>query len=91
VALVRYLPGDAAVVRAEGAWSPEASFLVAIVEELDALLRLTFQTSAGKRAPWKPVQIPRPRSEDEPAGRREASPEELLGLLGVRGGLPNGR
>jgi hypothetical protein len=79
-------------VRAEGAWSPESSYLVAIVEELDSLLRLTFQSSSGKRAPWKPVQIPRPKAEDQAAAhRREATPEELLGLLGVNGGVPSGR
>ena len=57
--------------------------LVAIVEELDALLRLTYQAAAGKRAPWKPVKIDGPRPEGTPA-RREATPEELLAMLGGR-------
>ena len=76
-------------MRAEGAWSPDVEMLASIVEELDALLRLTYQASAGKRAPWKAVRISRPRPEDERAvERREADPDELLRILtggGIRG------
>jgi len=63
--------------------------LAGIVEELDALLRLTFQANSGKRAPWKPVRVLPPRPEGAPTAKREASPDELMQILG--GGVTNGR
>jgi hypothetical protein len=74
---------ESATVRAEGAQAIELEYLGAIVEELDALLRMTYTAGSGKRAPWKPVRVPRPKPEGAaPTKRREPTPEEMLAILG---------
>lgn len=83
MALIRYVPPDGATARAEGVWPDSTELLAGIAEELDALMRLTYQAASGKRAPWRPLRVPRPRPEDAPA-KREPTLEEMLGFLGVR-------
>ena len=85
VALVSHLPSEGSVARAEGVWPDETELAAIIAEELDALIRLIHQAFGGKRAPWKPLSIPRPKPigpPPEPKVRREARDvNELLGAL----------
>jgi hypothetical protein len=89
VALVRYLPADGATARAEGIWPERDELLAAIVEQIDALARLTYQAASGKRAPWRQLKVPRPRPEGPVAPPREATPEEVARMFGL-GVPPNG-
>ena len=91
MALVRYLPAESATVGAEGAWAMQVELLAAIVEELDGLMRLTYQAAAHKRAPWRPVHVRRPVPEGEGGhlARREPTPAEMIGVLA--GGNGRGR
>lgn len=82
--MIRYVPIEGATARAEGTWPESTELLAGIFEELDALARLTYQAASGKRAPWRPVRIPRPRPEGETA-KRPPTPEEMLEALGMRG------
>lgn len=46
--------------RAEGVWHDELELLAAIVEQLDTLARLQYSAATGKRAPGRPLHVPRP-------------------------------
>lgn len=84
--LFRHLPEDSAVVRAMGTWTDSMGLQVAILEHLDLVARLIWSGfSGGRKAPWEPLHIPRPR---EPrtgqrlsSGKREATAEELATIL----------
>lgn len=83
VSLLRHLPLEGAVARAEGAWGDEVELQAVIVEEIDALMRLTYSAHSGKRAPWAPLEVPRPgAAAGQPRARREATPDELAAMFG---------
>jgi hypothetical protein len=80
VALVRHLPADGAVGRAEGVWSTELELEAAGLELLDAIARLIYAQS-GKRPPGKPLHVPRPG--DAPEVHKREQVERYGALLAV--------
>jgi len=80
VALVRNLPAEGAVARAEGVWSVELELEAAGLELLDAIARLIFAQS-GKRPPGKPLHVPRPG--EAPEVHKRAQAQRLGALLAV--------
>jgi hypothetical protein len=73
------------VFRAEAGWDDPVALLAALVEQLDALTRLTYSAASGKSAPWDPIRIPRPGSSpDAPSSRprRAPTPDEMRELMG---------
>lgn len=77
------MPAAGAVGRAEGVWGDDLELLAAIVESLDGLARLQYATGTGKRAPWKPLHVPRPgERSSSPAA---ATPARMRALIEQRG------
>lgn len=85
VSLVRHLPPDGAVGRAQGVWSTELELEAAGLELLDAIARLIYAQS-GKRPPGKPLHVPRPGDRDEHEREQRQRYGALLELAEPVGG-----
>lgn len=82
MALIRFLPAEGATYRAEAGWSDLTTLLAVVVEQLDALTRLTYSAHSGKSAPWDPIHVPRPVPSGPAPPRRPPTAEEMASMFG---------